>query len=80
MTMDRPAPHDVDTTERSPQADLTPASSRSLRELQADLLQRAAVTALRARSMRCRGELHGARRLEARAAELRRIAMTMDLS
>lgn len=60
--------------------DLTPLSGASLRELRVQLLQQAAVTGARARAARARGDLHTARTLERRAAALREVARSVQIS
>lgn len=64
----------------SPTADYTPVSTLSLRELRAEMLQKAAATAARARACRARGEIHAAAALEARATKLSKIAKSVDVS
>ena len=63
-----------------PATDYTPISTLSLRELRVQLLQRAAITAARARRHRMRGDLVTAQALEARARELREVACAVDVS
>lgn len=65
---------------QSPAADYTPMSTLSLRELRVQLLQRAALTAARARRCRARGDQHTAQALEARARELLEVARAVDVS
>jgi hypothetical protein len=66
--------------DRTPPADYTPHSTLSLRELRVQLLQRAAVTAARARRCRARGDLVTAQTLEVRAKELHDVACAVDVS
>lgn len=65
---------------QSPAADYTPISTLSLRELRVQLLQRAALTAAKARRCRARGDLRTAQALEARAKELHEVACAVDVS
>lgn len=62
------------------QADYTPASTLSLQELRVQLLQRSAVTASRARTFRARGDLRTAQALEARAAKLKEVARSVNVT
>jgi hypothetical protein len=55
-------------------------STRSLRDLRAQLLQDAAALAARARRHRARGDLRSARTYEERAARLVEIARSVDVS
>lgn len=64
----------------TPSPDYTPVSAMSLRELRAEMLQRAAGEAAKARSARRRGNLRLARTHEERAAELVRIARSVNVS
>lgn len=64
---------------QGPQADYTPVSTLSLQELRVQLLQRAAATASRARTVRSRGDLRTAQALEVRAAKLKAIARSVNV-
>lgn len=67
-------------TVQVPHADYTPVSTMSLRELRAQMLQRAAVMAARARACRARGDLRGAHLLELRAEQMARAARSVNVS
>lgn len=58
----------------------TPASAMSLRELRADLLQRAAAIAAKARKARRRGHLREARSLQHKAERLVQIARSVKIT
>ncbi|CAN5379776.1 hypothetical protein BH23ACT9_BH23ACT9_33780 [soil metagenome] len=62
------------------QADYTPVSTLSLRELRSEMLQRAAATASRARACRARGDLATARVLEQKAAKMAAVARSVNVS
>lgn len=61
-----------------PPADPTPSIGMSRRHLRAQLVQRAAVLASRARAARRRGELHHARLLQQRAEQMQNVVRSMD--
>ncbi|MGI9018878.1 MAG: hypothetical protein ACR2HR_17540 [Euzebya sp.] len=71
---------DEGTPVHSSEAEYTPVSTLSLRELRVQLLQRAAATATRARQCRAKGELRAAAVLEARAAKLSEIAKSVNVT
>ncbi len=63
-----------------PGPDYTPVSAMSLRDLRAEMLQRAAAEAGKARAARRRGNLRLARAHEEKAAELVKIAKSVNVS
>ena len=68
----------ADPTPTAP--DYTPASAMSLRDLRAEMLQRAAAAAAKARRARRRGQLREARMLEQRAEQLIEVARSVNVT
>ncbi len=64
----------------APTVDYTPASTLSLRALRAEMVQRAVCIAARGRSCRAKGDLVRARDFEVRAAELMRVARSINVT
>ena len=60
--------------------DYTPTSEMSLRDLRTQMVQRAVNIAAKGRSCRARGDVVRARDLELRAAELMRVARSVNVN